>query len=74
MNAALISRWWFGLMAGLALAPVGWADTDANQVYQTHCASCHGADRLGGAGPALLPGNLARLRLYHKNRSQHNSN
>lgn len=35
---------------------------DANKVYQANCASCHGADRLGGAGPALLPGNLERLR------------
>ncbi|HEX7648240.1 MAG TPA: cytochrome D1 domain-containing protein [Noviherbaspirillum sp.] len=38
-----------------------WA-ADANALYQTHCASCHGADRLGGAGPALLPSNLERLR------------
>ena len=34
----------------------------ANTIYQTHCASCHGSDRLGGTGPALLPGNLERLR------------
>ncbi|MDP3638171.1 MAG: cytochrome D1 domain-containing protein, partial [Azonexus sp.] len=27
-----------------------------------HCAACHGADRLGGLGPALVPENLARLR------------
>jgi DNA-binding beta-propeller fold protein YncE/cytochrome c553 len=31
-------------------------------VYARHCASCHGADRLGGTGPALLPENLERLR------------
>lgn len=30
--------------------------------YQTHCAACHGADRLGGMGPALLPENLSRLK------------
>jgi len=30
-------------------------------LYQEHCASCHGADRLGGMGPALLPGNLKRM-------------
>ena len=30
--------------------------------YQLHCASCHGANRLGGMGPALLPENLKRLR------------
>jgi DNA-binding beta-propeller fold protein YncE/cytochrome c553 len=32
------------------------------QHYQQHCAACHGADRLGAMGPALLPENLARLR------------
>ena len=35
---------------------------DAAAVYQQHCASCHGADRLGLSGPALLPDNLQRLR------------
>lgn len=43
-------------MAHLAEA----ADAPAN--FKLHCASCHGADRLGGLGPALLPENLARLR------------
>ena len=43
-------------MAQLAEA----ADVAAN--YQQHCAACHGAERLGGIGPALLPENLARLR------------
>ena len=31
-------------------------------LYAEHCASCHGADRLGGMGPALLPENLGRLK------------
>jgi DNA-binding beta-propeller fold protein YncE/cytochrome c553 len=35
---------------------------DSPAAYQQHCASCHGADRLGGIGPALIPENLARLR------------
>jgi mono/diheme cytochrome c family protein/DNA-binding beta-propeller fold protein YncE len=35
---------------------------DAAALYETHCARCHGADRLGGMGPALLPENLGRLR------------
>jgi DNA-binding beta-propeller fold protein YncE/cytochrome c553 len=35
---------------------------NSNTLYQAHCAACHGADRLGQNGPALLPGNLARLR------------
>jgi len=31
------------------------------QLYGRHCARCHGTDRLGGMGPALLPQTLARL-------------
>ncbi len=50
--AGVLSGWW--------LPAAG--DTRAESLYQTHCASCHGADRLGGIGPALLPGNLTRLR------------
>ncbi|WP_273207839.1 nitrite reductase [Marinobacter subterrani] len=34
---------------------------ETEALYQQHCASCHGADRLGGMGPALLPENLSRL-------------
>lgn len=33
-----------------------------DKVFQQHCASCHGEARLGGIGPALLPGNLSRTR------------
>jgi len=32
------------------------------KLYAEHCASCHGADRLGAMGPALLPENLGRLK------------
>ncbi|MDZ4316293.1 MAG: cytochrome D1 domain-containing protein [Azonexus sp.] len=35
---------------------------DVAENYKQHCAACHGADRLGGLGPALVPENLARLR------------
>jgi DNA-binding beta-propeller fold protein YncE len=35
---------------------------EAAALYRQNCASCHGADRLGGTGPALLPENLQRLR------------
>lgn len=31
------------------------------RLYKQHCASCHGSNRLGGSGPALVPGNLERL-------------
>jgi len=37
------------------------AEPDAAALYATHCASCHGADRFGGMGPALLPEALGRL-------------
>ncbi len=38
------------------------AGPDPGRLYSQHCANCHGADRLGVAGPALLPENLDRLR------------
>ncbi|MCW8987685.1 MAG: nitrite reductase [Gammaproteobacteria bacterium] len=38
------------------------ASTSVDTLYQKNCASCHGANRLGGMGPALLPENLKRLR------------
>ncbi|MDH4261185.1 MAG: nitrite reductase, partial [Gammaproteobacteria bacterium] len=34
----------------------------AAELYREHCAACHGPDRLGGMGPALLQENLQRLR------------
>jgi len=37
-------------------------EPDGQIVYQQHCAACHGDDRLGSIGPALLPENLRRLR------------
>ncbi|MDH5571224.1 MAG: nitrite reductase [Gammaproteobacteria bacterium] len=33
-----------------------------SKLYRTHCAECHGLERLGAMGPALLPENLQRLR------------
>lgn len=44
-----------------AIACTTHADT-AIELYQAHCASCHGAERAGLMGPALLPDNLSRLR------------
>ena len=38
------------------------AATDAAALFREHCASCHGTQRTGGMGPALLPESLARLR------------
>ncbi|MGB5605011.1 MAG: cytochrome D1 domain-containing protein [Gammaproteobacteria bacterium] len=34
----------------------------SESLYLRYCASCHGEQRLGGSGPALLPSNLGRLR------------
>ncbi|HSH57823.1 MAG TPA: cytochrome D1 domain-containing protein, partial [Halomonas sp.] len=46
----------------LSTASSAEPEPQAGMLYQTHCASCHGEERLGGIGPALLPGNLSRLR------------
>jgi len=48
--------------ATLAATPATSATPDPARLYQQHCAACHGGDRLGGMGPALLPENLGRLR------------
>jgi DNA-binding beta-propeller fold protein YncE len=50
------------LAALLVLALAAPVAADPQKLYAEHCASCHGADRLGGIGPALLPSNLERLR------------
>jgi len=38
------------------------ANSETLILFQQHCAVCHGEDRLGGMGPALLPENLKRFR------------
>lgn len=53
------------LLAALAVATVATgaaAGPDAAALYAQRCAECHGATRLGGIGPALLPENLGRLK------------
>lgn len=44
--------------------PLARAATDNTtaSLFAQHCAQCHGTDRLGGTGPALLPENLERLK------------
>ncbi len=54
-------------LTALAVAAALWplaagAAPDAPAIYAKHCAECHGASRLGGIGPALLPENLGRLK------------
>ncbi|WP_079201959.1 nitrite reductase [Pseudomonas sp. CC6-YY-74] len=43
-------------------APSAAALEQAGRLYTQHCQSCHGAKRFGGAGPALLPESLGRIK------------
>ncbi|CAA7624271.1 nitrite reductase [Magnetospirillum sp. UT-4] len=54
MKAALL------LLALAAALPASAAELD--KLFTEHCAACHGADRLGAIGPALLPENLGRVK------------
>ena len=51
------------LIAAMSLPVWGQQVGDSKVVkdYREHCAGCHGENRLGGSGPALLPENLKRL-------------
>jgi mono/diheme cytochrome c family protein len=48
------------LMPLLAAAQSGAPDPAA--LYRNHCVACHGEQRVGGMGPALLPQSLERLK------------
>jgi len=50
------------LAAALCLLDLNAFAAEPAQNFQAHCAVCHGPDRLGITGPALLPESLARLR------------
>ena len=49
------------LLLVFILQPVQAEQADASRLFRQHCASCHGDDRLGLTGPALLPENLGRI-------------
>ena len=50
---------WLGAAhAGATTAPLEQAAND----YREHCQGCHGANRFGAAGPALLPESLSRIK------------
>lgn len=51
-----------GLAALGVLLPAWAAAVSPAERYQTLCAACHGGERTGGMGPALLPQSLERLR------------
>ncbi|MBF0392186.1 MAG: c-type cytochrome [Alphaproteobacteria bacterium] len=51
------------ILAGLLVVPLAaTAAPDPARLFTEHCAACHGGDRLGAIGPALLPQNLGRLK------------
>jgi hypothetical protein len=61
-------QWLKGLVLSLGSIILCAGGTQASEpakgqiIFQQHCAVCHGDDRLGRIGPALLPENLRRLR------------
>ncbi|MCD0501402.1 cytochrome D1 domain-containing protein [Bordetella petrii] len=55
-----LTAWWCAL--ALLLSAGASAANSTQQLYEQHCQSCHGAGRLGGTGPALLPESLARIK------------
>lgn len=50
------------LLLAHALVGAQTAVPDAAALYRANCAACHGEQRLGGMGPALLPQSLERLK------------
>jgi mono/diheme cytochrome c family protein/DNA-binding beta-propeller fold protein YncE len=51
-----------GLFLVALATTAAYAAPEPKPLYQQHCAQCHGAERLGAMGPALLPENLGRLK------------
>jgi mono/diheme cytochrome c family protein len=49
------------LVVLVAMAAPGKAEPDGAALFAQHCAACHGSDRLGAIGPALIPEGLGRL-------------
>jgi mono/diheme cytochrome c family protein len=68
--AVFLENMSFWLAVGSVLLLGAWitcseviaAEATPPELFAEHCAKCHGADRRGGMGPALLPENLERLR------------
>ncbi|MET0951221.1 MAG: cytochrome c, partial [Pseudomonas sp.] len=59
----LVSLLWLGSThVGAAIAATDTALEQAAGNYQSHCQSCHGTNRFGGTGPALLPESLSRIK------------
>lgn len=50
------------LAAAAVLTGLAPALAEPSAIYADQCAECHGDDRLGGIGPALIPQTLERMR------------
>lgn len=61
LDAALYRRAFFPIIL-LTVSATPAQGSDAPLLFQKHCASCHGPDRLGATGPSLLPETLSRLK------------
>ena len=61
-NAIVFALIFTALFVSLGPVQLKADEPTVAQQYTIHCAACHGGDRLGGIGPALLPENLKRLR------------
>jgi len=46
-------------------------DMSVDEFYQANCASCHGANRQGGVGPALVPDRLVEPDDFYFNTIAH---
>jgi dihydro-heme d1 dehydrogenase len=52
----------FIVLISALLLSSGLANADPADIFSDACADCHGEDRLGGTGPALIPQTLKRMR------------
>ena len=65
---ALIPGLFLAVLPVITLQAADKAAADStDKIYRQYCGECHGNDRLGGEGPALLPENLKRLKKNHAN-------
>ncbi len=62
LAAALPAATFVALDLAIPRAAAATPPADSQALYEQHCQSCHGANRLGGAGPALLPESLSRIK------------
>jgi len=62
LAAALPAATFVALDLAIPRAEAASPPAESQALYEQHCQSCHGVNRLGGAGPALLPESLSRIK------------